>query len=185
MNPSVPQSLAEKTVSSREIFKGQILRVRLDEAETPSGAVRPREVVEHPGGAAVLGLLPNGNILLVKQYRYPLQDMLYEFPAGKLDPGETPLTSIKRELEEETGYLADHWEEITTIVTSPGFCDEKITLFKATGLKLSPNPRREEDEFIEVLEASPAQLKQMIRDCQLIDAKTICALAVMMPEALQ
>jgi ADP-ribose pyrophosphatase len=107
---------------------------------------------------------------------------LYEFPAGKLDPGETPFSTIERELEEETGYIAEHWEEITTIVTSPGFCNEKITIFKATGLKLSPNPRREEDEFIQVMAVSPDEIREMIRTKKLIDAKTICALALIQPE---
>lgn len=171
----------EKTLSSTEIFKGSVIRVRVDEAELPSGLHCKREVVEHPGGVVVLATLPNGKILLVKQFRYPLGHVLYELPAGKLDPGESPLTSIKRELEEETGYTADYWEEITHIYTSPGFCNERLTIFKATGLRLSETPRREEDEFIQVLEVTREELQDMIRDRRLVDAKSICALGLIAP----
>lgn len=169
---------AEQTLSSEQIYKGSILTLRVDKARVPSGKVCHREVVEHPGGAVVHATLPNGKILLIKQFRYPLGHVLYEFPAGKLDPGEDPLTTIQRELEEETGYVADHWEEITHLYTSPGFCNEQITIFKATGLRLSPNPRREEDEFIQVLEVTRQELRQMILERKLVDAKTICALSL-------
>jgi ADP-ribose pyrophosphatase len=156
----------------------------VDEAELPNGMICKREVVEHPGGVVVCATLPNDKLLLVKQFRYPLGHVLYEFPAGKLDPGEAPAVSIKRELEEETGYAADYWEELTTIYTSPGFCNERLTLYKAHGLRLSENPRREEDEFIQVLEVTLEEIRQMIRDKKIIDAKTICALALSYPGAL-
>ncbi len=168
----------EKTLGSSEVFKGAILRLRLDEAEMPNGKKASREVVEHPGGAAVMAELPNGKLLLIRQFRYPLGHDLYEFPAGKLDPGESPLSSIQRELEEETGYTASDWQELTTIYTSPGFCNERISLYRATGLKRSPNPRREEDEFIDVLEVTRDELRHMIQTRQVIDAKTICTLAL-------
>jgi ADP-ribose pyrophosphatase len=172
----------EHTLSSSEIYKGSIIRVRVDEARLPNGEQRKREVVEHPGGAVVLATLPNGKILLIKQFRYPLGHVLYEFPAGKLDLGESPQVSIQRELEEETGYMAEHWEELTSIYTSPGFCNERITLFKASGLRLSDNPRREEDEYIQVMEKSVDELWQMVRDRTLVDAKSICALSLVYPQ---
>ncbi len=171
----------ETTVTSREIYNGKIIRLKVDEAQLPDGKIHSREVVEHPGGAVVMGILPNGKILLIRQFRYPLGHALYEFPAGKLDPGEDPLTSIKRELEEETGYIADNWEEVTYIYTSPGFCNERLTIFKATGLRKSGNSRRQEDEFIEVLEASLEDLHRMIREKTLVDAKTICAIGLIEP----
>ncbi len=175
----------EKTLSSTDIFEGAILHVKLDEATLPNGKVAKREVVEHPGGVVALATLPNGKVLLVKQFRYPLGNFLYELPAGKLDPGETPLVSIQRELEEETGYLADKWEEILAIYTSPGFCNERITIFKATGLHPSSQARREEDEFIEVLEVSFNELRDMIQAKTLIDAKSICAIGLIYPEILK
>lgn len=181
MNPFTDQQPFEKTLSSQEIYNGAIIRVRLDEVELPDGVHRKREVVEHPGGAVVLAVLPNQKILLIRQFRYPLGQPLYEFPAGKLDPGEDPLTSIQRELEEETGYIASRWEEITSVYTSPGFCNERITLFKATGLQRSPNPRREEDECIEVMEKTADELREMIRQRQLIDAKSICTFTLVYP----
>ncbi len=175
----------EKTVSTQEIYKGNIIRVLEDQAEVPSGRVHKREVVQHPGGACVLAILPDEKILLIKQFRYPLGHVLYELPAGKLDPGEAPLATIKRELEEETGYVADHWEELTHIYTSPGFCNEKIHLFKATGLRQSPNPRREEDEFIQVMTVTVDELWQMVHEQKLIDAKSICALGMVFPPRRQ
>lgn len=184
MTPINPQTHIETRRTSQEIFQGNILRIRLDEVVLPHGGIRQREVVEHPGGVVVGAILSNGKFLLIQQFRYALGQFLYEFPAGKLDPGEVPLVAIQRELEEETGYKAEHWTEITHIYTSPGFCDEKITIFKATGLALSETPRREEDEFIAVLEASHEELREMIAQKTLIDAKTICALALIAPEVL-
>lgn len=178
------QEQMEHTRSSSQIYYGSIIRVRVDEAELPSGIVRKREVVEHPGGVVVCATLPDERILLIKQFRYPLGHVLYEFPAGKLDPGESPFTSIQRELEEETGYIAEYWEELTHVYTSPGFCNEKLTLYKATGLKPSPKPRREEDEFIQVLEVTVDEIRQMIREKKIIDAKTICTFALAYPGAL-
>jgi ADP-ribose pyrophosphatase len=173
--------LVEKTVSSQEIFNGTILRIRLDEAEVPGGGVFKREVVEHPGGVVALAVLPSEKLLLIKQYRYPLGHVLYEFPAGKLDGKEDPRLAIERELEEETGYRAEHWEELTYVYTSPGFCNERLTLFKATGLSLVENAHTEDDEFIEVMEVTPDEVRQMIRERKIVDAKTICAFALVYP----
>lgn len=184
MTPTNPQTDIETRQTSKEIFRGNILRVRLDEVVLPHGGIRQREVVEHPGGVVVGAILPNDKFLLIRQFRYALGQFLYEFPAGKLDPGEMPMVAIQRELEEETGYRADHWEEIMHIYTSPGFCDEKITIFKATQLSLSETPRREEDEFIEVLEVTREDVREMIAQKTLIDAKTICTLALIAPEVL-
>jgi ADP-ribose pyrophosphatase len=171
----------ETQVASREIFHGSILRIRHDDVVIPNGEHRKREVVEHPGGVVVVATLPNGNLLLIRQYRYALGQHLLEFPAGKREPNEEPQVTIARELEEETGYLADHWEEITYVYTSPGFCNEKIYIYKASGLHLSPNPRRDEDEYIELLEASVEEVRQMIRSQRLVDAKSVCAFGLLYP----
>jgi ADP-ribose pyrophosphatase len=181
MTYTTDSNTCETTLCSTEIYNGSIIRVTLDDVQMPNGKVGKREVVEHPGGVVVLAELDNGKILLIRQFRYPLGHDLYEFPAGKLDPGEDPLTSIRRELEEETGYTADVWELLTHVYTSPGFCNERLTLFRATGLRKSENPRREEDECIEVMEETVEELWRLIREQKIVDAKTICTLSLVYP----
>jgi len=166
----------EVTVSSKMVFEGRVVNLRVDEARLPHGGIRRREVIEHPGGVVVIPILPNGNVLLVRQFRYALGAPLFELPAGKLEKGELPADAIKRELEEETGYCTDQWEHLTTVYTSPGFCNEALHLFAARNIQLSVNPRREEDEFIEVIEVSVDKLKRMVQERQMIDAKSLCIL---------
>lgn len=169
----IPEADKEVMLSSKVLHQGAFLTIRLDEVRLPIGKTSVREVVEHPGGAMVLPILDNGKLLLIEQFRYSLGDTLYEFPAGKLDPGEDPFTTVQRELEEETGYEAQHWEKLTDIVTSPGFCNEVIYLYKASGLKKALNPRREEDECIGLLERSVDEVRAMIKAGQITDAKTL------------
>jgi len=176
--------LTEKQLSSELMFQGRVFRALIDRVETPSGKIRTREVIEHPGGAVVLPLLPNGEVLLVRQYRYAPRLVMYEFPAGKAEPGEEALVTIQRELEEETGYMAETWHEITQLYPCPGFCNERLTLFKAEGLSLVENPRREEDEHLHVVQVTLDEVARMIRDRRIVDAKTICLLALTHPEAL-
>ena len=130
------QTAMEIQQSQRCLYTGQIISLFCDTVTLPTGKAAQREVVKHPGGVAVVAQLPNQHIVLVKQFRYALQHALIELPAGKLDSGEEPLQAIQRELEEETGYLAQHWRQLTTIYPAPGFCNERITLFYATGLTL-------------------------------------------------
>ncbi len=165
----------EITVSSEEVFHGHVLRIRKDEVRLPHGGIREREIVEHPGGVLAVPILSDGRLILIQQYRYSIDQPIYEFPAGKLEKGEPPLDCVQRELEEETGYVTNNWDMLTQIVTSPGFCDEIIHLFVAQDVERSPNPRREEDEYIMFDAYSPDTIRQMIRDKIIIDAKTICA----------
>lgn len=173
------RELAEKTVSSKVVYKGRVVTVHNDEAELPDGKVRPRDFIWHPGGVVVLPILDDGRVVFVRQWRYALGHPLLELPAGKLEMNEEPSAAIKRELAEETGYQAKHWEELTYIYTSPGFCNEKLWLYKATGLEEAKNVDTfDDEETIQLICLSPEEIKHMIQDREIIDAKTLCLLGL-------
>lgn len=142
------------TISSRRLYDGKVFNLVVDEVEYPSGNRAIREVADHPGGAVAIPLLDSATVLLIRQFRYPTREVLYEAPAGKLDPGEDPEACARRELEEETGYKARNLEKLTAIYTSPGFCNERLHLFLASDLtKTSAGPRLEEGEVGLTVEA--------------------------------
>ena len=164
----------EKTLSSEYVYKGKVLDVKRDEILVSNGHKSTREVVEHTGGVVIVAE-HNSNILMVKQYRYPLKEVSLELPAGKLERGEDPNYASKRELEEETGYIASDWISLGYIYTTPGFCDEKLYLYFAKNLTYKKqNP--DEDEIIECEEYSVKDVYSMIDNGQINDSKTICAL---------
>ena len=170
--------LYEETLTQTYLQHGPIVNNRVDTVRTPDGKECVRQVVEHPGGVVILPILEDGRILLIEQWRYPLGRTLIEVPAGKLDPGEhaDPLKAAQRELLEETGYAADTWEPMHYIYTSPGFCDEKLYLYKATGLRKVAGQYGDEDEFIDVLTLTPEEAIAMVRTGAIVDAKTVCLL---------
>jgi len=161
--------------ASTTLYRGHIIDLIIDEVEYPSGATAVREVAHHPGGAAVVPLSEGGMITLVRQHRYPFHQHIYEIPAGKLDPGEEPAVAAARELDEETGLLAGSLVQLTSIYTSPGFCDEVIHVFLATQLRPSPTgPRREEGEAtMTLLAVSLSEALSMVSRGEIHDAKTI------------
>lgn len=163
--------------SNEEVFSGRLLKVQRDHVTLPNGNDTTREYIRHPGAVAIVPVLEDGRVVLVKQCRYPLGTLLWEIPAGKLDHGEAedPDECAKRELSEETGYDAAHWQRLISIATTPGFSDEIIHLYKACGLQEYAQ-HTDEDEFIGVQAFSPEQLKKMIAEGELYDAKTLCAL---------
>lgn len=167
------ENFEEKQVSSKIIHQGKVLTLRHDEITLPDGNPARREVLEHPGGVVVIPVLPNGNLLLVRQYRYAISQHLLEFPAGKLEKGEDPFECAKRELEEETGYHANTWIPSGFIYTAPGFCNEKLYFYIAKDLVALDSPNTEDDEFIQLIEMSKQDLKIKIDSLELVDAKTI------------
>ena len=165
----------EKTLTSEYVYNGKVIDVRRDDIEVSNGHKSVREVVEHSGGVTILAVKDNGNFLFVRQYRYPIKSVSLELPAGKLEKGEDSDFAAKRELEEETGYVAEKWTKLGHIYTSVGFCDEKLYLYLAQGLKYKQvNP--DEDEIIECEEYTQAEVFDMINNNQITDAKTLCAI---------
>ncbi|WP_310550156.1 NUDIX hydrolase [Paenibacillus glufosinatiresistens] len=170
--PANPQ-LDEKTVSTKPIFDGKIIKVQVDTVTLPDGKEALREVVRHPGAVAVLALNA-GKMLAVEQYRQPMGRTEIEIPAGKLDPGEDPLEAAKRELEEETGFHGGELIRLHSFYTSPGFADEVIHLYVTTDAKPG-TMKLDEDEFLQVSELTLEEAYACIRDGRIADAKTIMA----------
>jgi ADP-ribose pyrophosphatase len=163
-----------KLVSSRELYRCNLFRVTEDHAVDPDGFEIRRSIVQHPGSAVMMAVDERGRILLVRQYRLPARAMMWELPAGRLDPGEKPLQAARRELVEETGYRARKWKKLLTLYPSPGYVSEKMTVFVATGL-IKGDAQPMEDERIECRWFTPRELEHMIRVGRLIDAKTIAS----------
>lgn len=166
--------LTERTVSSKTIFEGQIVKLTLDEARLPDGKLASREVVYHPGGVAVLALDEEKNVYLVRQFRYPIQQLLLELPAGKLDHGadEDILLGAKRELSEETGLEAEEWTYLGYTLASPGFCTEALHMYLARNLTRKQQ-HLDEDEFLDVVTMPFDELVEQVMDGTITDAKTV------------
>ncbi len=165
----------EKTLSSKCVYNGLVMDVYLDDIELADGKQSKREVFKHPGGVVIVAEKDSTTILMVKQYRYPTKEISIELPAGKLEKGENPDEAAKRELEEETGYIAKTWKSLGYIYTTPGICDEKLRLYYAKDLVYTkPNP--DEGEIIQALEYNIDNIFQMIKNEEINDSKTICGL---------
>jgi len=160
---------------SKNIFTGKVLTLNIDTVTLPNGVTIDLEIVRHPGAAAVVPLKDNGTVVLIKQLRHAAGGFIYEIPAGKLDRGEDPLHCAARELEEEIGYVAGRLELLTSILTAPGFTDEVIHIYKATGLTAG-RQQLDRDEVLEVLEISLEEAIKMIKAGTIRDAKTIVGL---------
>ncbi len=161
----------------RDIHHGRIVHLTVEDVTLPNGHEMSLEIVRHPGAAAVAALDAGGRVTLLRQYRHAVGGYLWEVPAGKLDPGESPDTCAARELEEEAGLSAGRLERLGSIVTCPGFCDEVIHLFLATDLRAVPS-RLGADEVIDTVTTVPlSEALEMIRNETIRDAKTIAALS--------
>lgn len=168
--------LEEKTLKSEQIFTGRIISLQVDEVELPNGKVSKREIVKHPGAVAVIPVTDDNKIVMVEQYRKALERTIIEIPAGKLEVGEKPEICAARELEEETGYECANMEWLISFYTSPGFADEIVHLYKATGLSKKVNPATtDEDEFVNLMEVTLEEGLQLIKEQQIYDAKTAYA----------
>ena len=164
--------LTEKTLSSRTVFEGRIITVKVDEAELPNGARAGREVVEHNGGVCILALCPDGTVPLVRQFRYPLGHVITELPAGKLERGEDPRAAAIRELGEEVGLEPGEVTELGAIYVSPGFCTEKLHMYLVQAPHTVP-VHPDEDEFLDIVYLSFETLVEQVMSGEIVDAKTV------------
>ncbi len=164
--------LWEKTVESKTLFEGKIITVRLDQAELPNGQVAGREVVEHPGGVAILPLFDDGTVSVVRQFRYPFQHVVTELPAGKLERGEDHRPAALRELEEEVGVSCGKLTYLGCLYLSPGFSTEVLHMYLAQELKQG-ECHPDEDEFLEAERVPFAQLLEQVMSGEIVDAKTV------------
>ena len=167
-----------KRLKRELVYKGAILDIYKDTMELPDGNKAEWDFVSHRmGAAAILPVMKDGRIVMVRQYRNALERETLEIPAGGLNGREEPTDqAAMRELQEETGYHTDHVELLTSVYTTVAFCNEKIDIYLARGLKDRGNQHLDEDEFINVEAYSVEELKQMIYDCRIQDAKTICGI---------
>ena len=166
--------------SSRRAYTGKVISLDVDAVEFPDGSVGELEMIRHPGASAIVPFLGDPSVddpqvLLIRQYRYAAEGYLYEIPAGRLDPGEKPLACAARELKEETGCSADTIVQLFTMYTTPGFTDEKIHVFMATGLKTGET-QHEADEFLDLHPMPISRALRMIEAGEIQDAKTALGL---------
>jgi ADP-ribose pyrophosphatase len=164
--------LKETCIKSEAVFDGRLLHVRRDTVRLPNGKSTIREYVVHPGAVAVLALLDNGNLIMERQYRYAAGQEFIEIPAGKIDSGEGILETGKRELLEETGYVAKEWVHLTTAWPCIGYANERIEYYLARGLTLQQQTL-DEGEFLEVFELSLKEAIDWIAQGKINDSKTI------------
>lgn len=170
----------EVTIESTYIYRGKVVTLRKDQVKLPNGKLGEREIIEHSGAVAIVPITDEGKIIFVKQYRKPIEKETIEIPAGKLDQGELPEDCALRELREETGFAGNLFSKFSYFST-PGFSDEILHLFFARDLKKAPLDC-DEDEFLEKFEASPEEALHMIKNGEIIDAKTIIGILTLIQE---
>ena len=164
--------LYEKKIDGSTVYEGVIVNVRRDRAELVNGSVVGREVVEHPGGVAIIPVEEDGTVWCVRQFRYPIGREMLELPAGKLERGEDPFECAVRELSEETGLTADKYVNLGSFCTSPGFCTEVLHIYLALGLHRG-DMHLDPGEFLNVDKYKLDELVRMVMACEIDDAKTI------------
>jgi ADP-ribose pyrophosphatase len=167
--------LTETKVSSESVFDGKLLHVRRDTVRLPDGNLATREYVVHPGAVLIVPVLPDGRLVVERQYRYPVGAVFLEFPAGKLDPGETGLATAQRELAEEAGYVATTWTPFGRIYSVAGHSDEVIDFFIAEGLA-HVGAKLDDGEFLEIVTMSLDEMLAVLDRGEITDAKTVAAL---------
>jgi ADP-ribose pyrophosphatase len=175
ISPKSSERISAKLNETKTIYKGRIFTLAADNITLPNGVTTDIDIIRHPGAAAMVPMLNKNTVLLVKQYRYAAGGFIWEIPAGTLNPGESPIECAKRELVEETGYSADKLEKLTEIIPVPGYSDECIHLYLATGLKKAVQ-NLDKDEMLNVHEINMDDALKMIAKGEIIDSKTISGL---------
>jgi ADP-ribose pyrophosphatase len=170
--PAEPRA---RVIRHQRLYEGRVVALDVDEVVEPGDVRATREVVRQRGSVAALPVLDDGRVVLIRQYRYAVDERVWEIPAGRIDPGETPAQGARRELEEEVGYAAARLEPLSTFYTTPGFCDERMHLFRASGLRQVP-ARPEADERIEAAVFTLDEARAMIARGEIREAKTLVAL---------
>jgi ADP-ribose pyrophosphatase len=169
------KDLTEHCISTERVFDGALLKVHRDRVRLPDGSQGAREYIRHPGAVAIVPLFDDGRVLLERQFRYPHRREFIELPAGKLEPGEPHLDTAKRELLEETGYIAQEWAHMRVIHTAIAYTDEAIDLFVARKLTLQDR-KLDQGEFLETFVVPLDEAIAMIRDGRITDAKSVAGL---------
>ena len=165
----------ETTVSSDLIYTGKNIQLRVDTVEVPNKGYQKREIIEHKGAVAIVAITDDNKIILVRQYRKAIEDVLFELPAGKIEIGENPLDCAIRELKEETGYSAERLKLIHKYYTTPGFSNQLVFIYLAKGL-IPGTQKLEEDEFLEVHEIDLDEAYKMVYENEICDSKTVIGL---------
>jgi ADP-ribose pyrophosphatase len=167
--------LTETTVSSQKVFEGDLLHVYQDHARLPDGKVKIREYIAHPGAVVIIPLLDNGELVLERQFRYPLHRDFYELPAGKIDSGEDPLVCAQRELLEETGYTAKSWRYLATLHPCIGYSNEKLIYYLAQELTFE-GANLDDGEYLEIFTLPPAEALEWVKEGKITDNKSVSGL---------
>jgi ADP-ribose pyrophosphatase len=170
-----PHDLEETRLSGEEVYSGGLLHVQRDVVRLPDGTEGVREYIRHPGAVAILALFDDGQVLLERQFRYPHRKVFIEIPAGKCEPGEDRLATARRELQEETGYVAEEWRRLGVVHPAIAYTDEAIELFLARKLTLRES-KLDAGEFLEIFTVPLQQAVAMVRDGAITDSKTVAGL---------
>jgi ADP-ribose pyrophosphatase len=176
--PSGDTHLVETRIASEDVFDGKLLHVKRDTVRLPDGKTATREYIAHPGAVMIIPRLPDGKLLMERQFRYPLARVFIEFPAGKIDPGEEPATTAARELLEETGYTAERWSHIGTLHPLITYSTERIEIYTADALTFI-GAKLDAGEFIEILSATLEEALTWIDRGELTDVKTMLGLLLL------
>ena len=164
--------LREHKLDGRLVYEGDFLQVQKDRISLPDGKESTREYIRHPGAVVIIALFDNGTVLMERQFRYPLDRVFIEFPAGKIDSGEDTLVCAQRELKEETGYSATSWRHVCTIHNAIAYADEYLEIYLAQGL-IEGEAKLDEEEFLETFVATQTELLDWVREGKITDVKTV------------